>query len=79
MKFSHFTKNIYIDLLPIFVAYSTLLGFMAGLSSKSGGDKTPFDSFANTIGFTSIGVITGVMFPISYPLLAGYVLYKNSK
>lgn len=80
MKFSNICKNIYIELLPVFVPYSTLLGFISGLTYSDGsGRAKPIDFFTNAIGYTSIGLITGIAFPISYPLLAGYVLYKNSK
>ena len=71
-------KNIYLDLLPIFVPPTTLLGVMTGLSSI-GGIKSQLDLFASTIGYTSLGIITGITFPISYPLLGLYVIFKKNK
>lgn len=75
MSFSKY-RSIYIDLLPIFVPSTTLLGVMTGLSSL-GQHKSSLDVFTSTIGFTSIGIITGITFPISYPLLGVYVIFKN--
>lgn len=71
-------KNIYIDLLPIFVPSTTLFGFIIGLSANlSPREIKSTDSFMNVVGYTSIGIITGIFFPITYPLIGGYVLYKN--
>lgn len=71
-------KNIYIDLLPLFVPSTTLFGFMIGLTANlSPREIKSTDSFMNVVGYTSIGIITGVFFPITYPLIGGYVLYKN--
>lgn len=70
-------RDIYIDLLPVFVPGTTFLGFITGLSSTY--KLTPIDSFASIIGYTSLGLITGFSYPISYPLLTGYVLYKSQK
>ena len=71
-------KNLYIDLLPLFVPSTTLFGFMIGLfTNLSPRETKSTDSFLNVVGYTSIGIITGVFFPITYPLIGGYVLYKN--
>ena len=80
MKYSRITKDIYFDLLPPFVTCSTLLGFITGLSANLNGNKNSlnkFDIFANAIGYTSLGIITGFLFPVSFPLLTGYVLFKK--
>ena len=42
-------------------------------------DIKPIDTYSNIIGFTSIGIITGITYPISFPLCGCYVLYKNNK
>jgi hypothetical protein len=69
-------KNIYIDLLPVFVPITTLIGFTNGLCTLSE-STTQLDKFSSTIGFASLGIITGITFPISYPLLGLYVIFKN--
>ena len=73
-------KELYGELSTVFVPMTTLLGFFTGIISLSS-DKnvSPNFVFTNMIGYTSIGMITGITYPISYPLLAGYVLYNNSK
>ena len=70
-------RDMYIDLLPVFVPGTTFLGFLTGIGSTY--KLNPLDSFASIIGYTSLGLITGFTFPISYPLLTGYVLYKSQK
>jgi hypothetical protein len=37
----------------------------------------PFDMFINTIGYTSIGMITGFTFPITIPIIGGYIVYRD--
>ncbi len=37
------------------------------------------DTYSTLIGYTGVGIITGITYPISYPLCGSYVLYKNSK
>jgi hypothetical protein len=66
----------YIELLPIMTLPSTCVGFITGMYSgiKS---NAPIDMFSNWIGYTSIGIMTGVSYPVSFPMLAGYVMYKN--
>ena len=73
-------KRVYIDLLEIIVPSTTILGFTTGLCTTIvRRDSKPIDSFADIIGYTTIGLITGFTYPITFPLLGGYVLYKNYK
>jgi len=71
-------KHIYIELLPFFVSATSLLGFMTGLTSTKH-DNKPIEGFTNIIGYTTIGIITGITYPISYPLLGLYTTYNNIK
>ena len=34
-------------------------------------------TYSTLIGYTGLGIITGITYPISYPLCGSYVLYKN--
>jgi len=73
-------KKPYIDWLEVILPSTGLLGFTTGVFSNiAGRDRTSIDTFADIIGYTTIGIITGITYPISYPLLGGYVLYKNFK
>jgi uncharacterized membrane protein len=69
--------SLYAEFLPVFVTASTGIGFITGLFSCSECKSNEF--FTQMIGYTSIGIITGLTYPISCPLIGGYVLYKNYK
>jgi len=73
----HLTE-IYFGLLPIALLPCSTFGMFNGM--RFGFEsKDPVDSFCQTIGHTSIGMITGFMYPISLPFLAGYVLLKKKE
>ena len=70
--------RIYIHTMPIITLYSTFLGIDAGVNiNKRIPNTTPFDTYSNLIGYTSLGIITGLTYPISYPAFGCYVLYKK--
>ena len=74
----HHLREIYFGLLPIAVIPCFALGMVNGI--RFGFEsKDPVDSFCQTIGHTSIGIMTGFTYPISLPLLAGYVLLKKKE
>ena len=66
----------YIELLPVMALPSTFVGFITGMHTGIT-SKTPIDMFSNWIGYASLGMMTGVAYPVSFPMLAGYVIYKN--
>jgi hypothetical protein len=70
--------KLYITILPVPLMYSTLMGIDAGIDANK---KTPvenfMDTYANIIGYTGIGIITGLTYPVSYPLFASYVLFRD--
>ena len=71
-------KEIYFGFLPIFLIPTLTFGILNGI--RFGLErKEPFTSFCETIGYTSIGMITGITYPISFPLLAVYVLTKEKE
>ena len=72
-------KDIYIDFLPIFVTSNAMVGVIIGSGTALNRDASTMGIFSNIIGYTSIGIITGMTYPISYPLFAGYVIYKSLK
>ena len=75
----HKIKSDYFDLLPFFLIHTTFVGFYQGLDRRSNNKlhSTPIENFSSTIGYTSIGILTGISYPISYPLLASYILYRD--
>jgi hypothetical protein len=71
-------KGLYITVLPIPFSFSTFMGIDIGISiNKIKPDENFINSYSKLIGYTSIGIITGLTYPVSYPLLACYVLYKT--
>ena len=77
---SQFSKliKLYTHTMPILTLYSTLLGIDIGFSkNRRLPEGTSFDTYSNIIGYTSLGIITGLTYPISYPAFGLYVLYKN--
>ena len=75
------SKELYCAILPIMFWPSTIFGMMVGIGIGSnhtpGTTKKPFDMFINAVGYTSIGMITGFTFPISMPLIGGYIVYRD--
>lgn len=94
MNFSNFRK-IYLDSLPIIVKFTSSAGLFTGVyaniiakeSSISITDKPAttykyekeLATYSNLIGYTGLGLITGVTYPISFPLLAYCAFYNNTK
>jgi len=69
--------SLYAEFLPVFVTATTGIGFLAGLISL--GEFKSSNFFTQMVGYTSIGLITGLTYPISCPLIGGYVFYKSQK
>ena len=66
--------------LPYMTFVPTLIGFYSGLySGLQESDKSLFSVYSNWIGYTGIGYLTGLTYPISVPFFSGYVIYKNIK
>ncbi len=82
MSFLRFQKykELYFTMLPLMTIYPTFVGIDAGITvNQLNAPVKSFDRYSNVIGYTSIGIITGLTYPVSYPLFAWYVLYKNNK
>lgn len=85
MNFSHFRK-IYLDSLPIVVKFTSSAGLFTGvyanmIINNNKKENSPYQNeittYSNLIGYTTVGMITGVTYPVSFPLLAYYAFYKN--
>jgi hypothetical protein len=82
MSFLRFLKykELYIYPLPFITIYSTILSIDTGINkNKKNPEINSIDIYSNLIGYTGLGIITGITYPISYPLFGCYVLYKNRK
>ena len=77
----HFPYKQFLDSgVHLFVPLTTGLGFITGLNTiynTSVSNQDTFYIFRNIITYTTIGMITGLMFPISIPLISTYTLYKH--
>lgn len=77
--------NLYSTTSLIVVPLTTFLGFTSNLinlststtSTTTINNKNTINIFTSTIGYTTIGFITGITFPISFPLITGYTLKQN--
>jgi hypothetical protein len=76
MTFSKY-KELYINFLPIVLATTSFTGLFTGVHANAKYASKPIDIFSNILGYTSIGVTSGVLYPISFPLFGSYILYKN--
>jgi hypothetical protein len=83
----HLFQRVYLHYLPNMVKYSAATGFVSGMTTHVYGIQTHNKVmyrhskpavFTNIIGYTTIGAFVGVFYPISYPALLGYVIYKNT-
>lgn len=71
-------RQLYRTILPMPVIFSTMMGIDIGTSAnRLIKTDNSMDSYANVIGYTSLGVITGLTYPVSYPLFGLYVLYRG--
>jgi len=79
LRFSKY-KELYTNLMPIMLIYPTVIGIDIAINAnRSKNNEKPIDMYSNMIGYTSIGLFTGITYPISYPLFGCYVVYKNYK
>ena len=72
--------KLYMTILPMPVIFSTMMGIDIGINANR---RVPvensMDSYANVIGYTGLGILTGITYPVSYPLFGCYVLCKKDK
>lgn len=71
-------KQAYFTFLPIAFTVTSMFGIIKGIDHGMN-TKNPIESFSRMVGCTSIGMITGLLYPISFPVLAGYTMLQNPK
>jgi len=74
-------KQLYFAVLQFPMMISSIFGVVCGMEhgSNTGKNKNPLQTFSGMVGYTSLGMITGLLYPISFPMLAGYTLYQREK
>lgn len=79
----HKCKNLYFNTIPTMICISGTSGLLTGVyancvyaNSSLDKDKNEMiiDIYTNLIGYTTLGVLTGITYPISAPLCLCYML-----
>ena len=70
-------KQTYYDYLPVFFTGTTMLGLSVGALSVLNINKPvyPLFIYMTMVGYTGIGMVTGITYPVSYPLMGGFIVY----
>ena len=77
MMLNHYVKSIfglYVKSLYIVVPFTATIGFSSGLVETIArrpdeAKITSTDVFTNMIGYTTMGVVTGITYPITFPVI----------
>lgn len=69
-------KELYFAILPLPLVTSSIFGIISGIDYGLENKCNNFQKFSGMVGLTSIGMITGITYPISFPIFAGYMLFK---
>jgi hypothetical protein len=73
-------KYIYTELLPIFVPITTLMGFAFAITdTNTMNHPDPIGRYINLVGHTTIGFTFGLLYPITFPASALFVIYQKNK
>ena len=71
-------KQFYLTGINIFLPISIGLGLTTGIDMCcKTSDTDVFCNFRNILTYTTIGLITGIAFPVTIPLIVTYTLYKQ--
>ena len=73
--------QLYAAVLPFPLIISSAFGVACGMEHgfNHNKNKNPLQTFSGMVGYTSLGMITGLLYPISFPMLAGYTLLQREK
>jgi hypothetical protein len=84
LRFNNY-KKIYLNSMPTIFKFSSITGLLTGIyanviqEKSDNQDKRELETYANLIGYTTLGMITGLTYPISFPFFTYYAFYKNDK
>jgi hypothetical protein len=68
-------RRTYYDWLSVFARSGTSIGILVGVLTSY--DCAKKEVFFHIIGYASVGLISGILYPIVIPLSALYVAIKN--
>jgi hypothetical protein len=82
-------KQLYKELLLPVTCITGWIGFISGLNTNINimdkyninniPKKLGFKYFTNIVGHSTLGIITGVTFPVSLPVLTMYTVFSKDK
>lgn len=64
--------------LKLVLPISLASGITSSFVGYSSNDNTSSNQFLKTISYSTIGICSGILYPISFPLLTLYSLYKGN-
>lgn len=70
-------KELYFAILPIPFMASSMYGILNGVNYGFDKNCNNFEAFSGMVGLTTIGMITGITYPISFPILTGVYLFSK--
>ena len=71
-------------MMPNMVIFSATSGLLTGIyanginKNNKNEDERVINVYTNLIGYTSLGILTGVTYPISFPLFTYYALKQDN-
>jgi len=69
-------KQAYLAGLSIILPSTTTLGLWAGVFGNE--TNPPKQFFSKLFSYSMIGAAAGLSYPVLFPLLGGYIIYKRS-
>ena len=70
--------KIYALSLPIILPISVSSGITSSFVGYTSSNNSSSNQFLKTISYSTIGIFSGILYPISFPLLTLYSLYKGN-
>lgn len=86
MSIFHTCKTFYFKSLPSITVFSSTCGLLTGVYANGiNGKKLEKENekvisvYTNLVGYTSLGIITGITYPISFPLFTYWSLKNTNR
>ena len=71
-------RKLYFELLGPVISVSTTIGLFAGIEKCiTRKQHTAVSPFSDILGTISLGAIIGITYPVSLPVLTGYVIFVD--
>lgn len=68
-------RQLYRTFLPVPLIFSTLMAIDLGIKkNRLISDNYAMDKYSIMIGYTTLGILSGITYPVSFPLFGCYIL-----